>query len=49
MPSDYSDVDAQIERAREVMARISADYQDTSRRVRRKARSAARKLMHRRG
>lgn len=45
MPSDYSDVDAQIERAREVMARISADYQGTSKRVRRKARSAARKLV----
>lgn len=45
MPSDYSDVDAQIERAREVMARISADYQGTSKRVRRKARSAARKFV----
>ena len=40
-----SDVDAQIERAREVMARISADYQGTSKRVRRKARSVGRKLV----
>ena len=45
MPRDYSDVDAQIERAREVMARISADYQGTSKRVRRKARSVGRRLV----
>lgn len=43
--SQYSDVDAQIERAREVMARISADYAGTGKRVRRKARSAGRKLV----
>lgn len=45
MARDYSDVDAQIERAREVMARISADYTGTGKRVRRKARSAGRKLV----
>ncbi|PAX07294.1 hypothetical protein [Sphingomonas lenta] len=45
MARDYSDVDAQIERAREVMARISADYAGTGKRVRRKARSAGRKLV----
>jgi hypothetical protein len=45
MPQGYSDVDAQIERAREVMARISADYAGTGKRVRRKARSAGRKLV----
>ncbi|HEX8389048.1 MAG TPA: hypothetical protein VF636_08535 [Sphingomonas sp.] len=44
MARDYSDVDAQIERAREVMARIGSDYAGTGKRVRRKARSAARKL-----
>lgn len=43
--SRYSDVDAQIERAREVMARISVDYAGTTKRVRRTARSAARKLV----
>lgn len=45
MPTNYSDVDAQIERAREVMARISSDYQGTSKRVRRKARSVGRRLV----
>ena len=40
-----SDVDAQIERAREVMARVSADYRGTTKRARRRARSAGRKLV----
>lgn len=44
MPA-HSDVDAQIERAREVMARISSDYQGGAKRVRRKARSVARKMV----
>ena len=40
-----SDVDAQIERAREVMARVSADYRGQTKRVRRKARSVGRRLV----
>ncbi|HEX8382522.1 MAG TPA: hypothetical protein VF592_04010 [Sphingomonas sp.] len=40
-----TDVDAQIERAREVMARVSADYRGTTKRARRRARSAGRKLV----
>ena len=44
-----NEVDAQIERAREVMARISQDYRGTAqatvKRVRRQARSAVRRVI----
>ncbi|WP_413060908.1 hypothetical protein ACLN6N_13745 [Sphingomonas carotinifaciens] len=46
MPTPRSqEVDAQIERAREVMARISQDYRGAGRRVRRKATSLLRRLI----